>query len=154
MKWASLVFAGVVLLAVVGIFRGMLPPPEVRVMLRELSHPLAKDIGELCYMEGCSADENWYRGLEERNGPAAMQEALLALAGVPNRQIAFGAISILARKGDGRAVAALSKIAEDDRNPAKEQARLALEKIRGRGIPTNGQASQGGKGAETKRPPD
>ena len=109
-------------------------------MLRELSPPLAKDIGVLCYMEGCSANENWYRGLEERNGPAAMQEALLALAGIPNRQIAFGAISILARKGDGRAVAALSKIAEDNLNPAKEPARLALKKIRERGIPSDGPA--------------
>lgn len=107
-------------------------------MLRDLS-PLAKDIGELCYMEGCSADENWYRGLEERNGPAAMQEALLALAVVPNQQIARGAISILARKGDGRAAAALSKMAEDDLNPAKEQAHLALKKIRERGTPSDAQ---------------
>lgn len=122
-------------------------------MLEQLSPPLAKPIGELCYAEGWSEEDNWYRTMEKQNGSAMMEDALLALAFVPDSEIAACAISILARKGDRRAAVVLSKIAADSLSPVRENAHSALEKMRVRGMHFEGQVGNGEKGSEKKRAP-
>lgn len=122
-------------------------------MLEGLSHPLAEDIGRMYYAEGWSEDERWYLALEKRHGPEKMEDALLILAVVPNEQIANGALTILARKGDSRAVPLLSKIATDNLSPVREQAQWALGKIKERGIRSEDQVGKSEKGGEKKSAP-